>query len=316
MRYSKNSFIVIIFSVLCFMLSSTAYAKELPVLKNVEVAVDINYDGDDLYEYSYTVTNPEDNTGLIWSISLDVSTDEDRVKLSSRGLYVKQIYTYKNELWFKSFDDMVVHLGELLKEQMVPVGTDFPNNWRSGLSVDGEVAWGSRKKEYRIHPGQSQGGLYVISRGLPGIRDIIIKPKWTFMTEGSVTKEDIEYSRETKKKIAFYGKTIGPVAPLKAFKSIDFIDYLMDLKHKAEDYGWIRIEGAQGIIQSLDQKLENAKEKIERGDGIAAKNILEAFLKEVEAQGCDSQDCPSDKHLLPEAYALLKFNAEYLIDNL
>ena len=38
---------------------------------------------------------------------------------------------------------------------------------------------------------------------------------------------------------------------------------------------------------------------------------------EVEAQGCESyDDCPKGKHLLPEAHALLKYNAQYLADNL
>ena len=77
------------------------------------------------------------------------------------------------------------------------------------------------------------------------------------------------------------------------------------MKHEAFSLGWIT---NQGIEQSLDAKLENAKKKIEQGNTNAAKNILEAFINEVEAQ--------KDKHLTSEAYGLLKYNVEYLIGKL
>ena len=77
------------------------------------------------------------------------------------------------------------------------------------------------------------------------------------------------------------------------------------MKHEAFSLGWIT---NQGIEQSLDAKLENAKKKIEQGNKNAAKNILGAFINEVEAQ--------RDKHLTSEAYGLLKYNVEYLIGKL
>jgi hypothetical protein len=64
-------------------------------------------------------------------------------------------------------------------------------------------------------------------------------------------------------------------------------------------------------------KLDNAKKKLAEGSPGATKNILRAFINEVEAQGCATyENCPPGKHLTSEAYALLKFNAQYLIDNL
>ncbi|MBI4822893.1 MAG: hypothetical protein HY805_01510 [Nitrospirae bacterium] len=47
------------------------------------------------------------------------------------------------------------------------------------------------------------------------------------------------------------------------------------------------------------------------------KNILNALINEIEAQGCETYEgCPKGKHLLPEAYALLKYNVLYLIERL
>ena len=126
-----------------------------------------------------------------------------------------------------------------------------------------------------------------------------------------------ELSKKLQDDLVYHTKTIGPVAPPAEFKATDFIDYLIKLKHEAQDIGWIKKEGGQGIINALDKKLDNAKKAIERGSDTSARNVLEAFIQQVEAQGCESHaDCKPGKHLSPEATALLKFNAEYLIDHL
>ena len=86
------------------------------------------------------------------------------------------------------------------------------------------------------------------------------------------------------------------------------------MKHEAFSLGWIK---NKGIENSLDVKLDNAKKKLEQGNNIATKNILNAFINEVEAQGCAVyENCPSGKHLTPEAYGLLKYNVQYLLNKL
>ena len=101
------------------------------------------------------------------------------------------------------------------------------------------------------------------------------------------------------------GKTIGPGKIPEIFEPLPFLDNLVSLKEQAYSLGWI---DNKGILNSLDQKLEAAKKNIEKGKVDTAKNILGAFINEVEAQ--------KGKHLSSEAYALLKFNAQYLIENL
>jgi hypothetical protein len=93
----------------------------------------------------------------------------------------------------------------------------------------------------------------------------------------------------------------------------EFVQLIIDMKHEAYTLGWIT---DSGVETSLDAKLDNAKKKFESGQTKAATQMLEAFINEVEAQGCATyDDCPEGKHLKPEAYALLKYNAQYLIDN-
>ena len=104
---------------------------------------------------------------------------------------------------------------------------------------------------------------------------------------------------------AFSSKTLSAKLPPETFEPLSFLDNLISLKEQAYSLGWI---DNKGILNSLDQKLEAAKKNIEKGKVNTAKNILGAFINEVEAQ--------KEKHLSSEAYALLKFNAQYLIENL
>lgn len=86
---------------------------------------------------------------------------------------------------------------------------------------------------------------------------------------------------------------------------INLIDMLISDVNTAYEKGWI---DNHGIANSLIKKLENANKQLEKGKTIQAINMLNAFLNEVEAQ--------KEKHLTSEAYALLKYNTEYLIQRL
>jgi hypothetical protein len=120
-----------------------------------------------------------------------------------------------------------------------------------------------------------------------------------------------QYPDKFKTKIR---KTIAPGPIPDLSNPAAFIDNLISMKHEAQVQGWITDEG---IVRSLDQKLEAAKRKLQARQNRAAANILEAFINEVEAQGCQSyEDKCRGKHLTPEAYALMKYNAKYLVDNM
>lgn len=64
----------------------------------------------------------------------------------------------------------------------------------------------------------------------------------------------------------------------------------------------------EGVQQSLLAKLENAKKEIGQGNIQAAKNILKAFINEVNAQ--------KEKHIKEYAVKILLEGANYLIEHL
>ena len=66
-------------------------------------------------------------------------------------------------------------------------------------------------------------------------------------------------------------KTVAPVAPPSSFVPLDFLETLVSYKHQAFDLGWI---DNQGIVNSLDAKLDNVKKQLEKGKTKQAINAL------------------------------------------
>ncbi len=83
---------------------------------------------------------------------------------------------------------------------------------------------------------------------------------------------------------------------------------LICAKHQLYDMGWIYGPGAQGIVNSLDAKLEAAQRTYDRGQPHTVANILNAFVHEVEAQ--------TGKHITAEAAAILIRGAQYITNRL
>jgi len=186
-----------------------------------------------------------------------------------------------------------------------------PTKWRGSVVEDEDsriVNWGS-PGENDISPGRTLAGFSFLSTGIPGMILYYSEgysPPPSFppgMAQDSIPG----YDDLTPYGPGVVGKTVGPVLPPSPFAAVGFLDTLVSYKHRAADLGWII---NKGIINSLDQKLENARKQLEQGNTKTAKNLLEAFVNEVEALN------KKGKQLTSEAYALLKFNAEYLISKL
>ncbi len=318
MKHLKDIVFLGLVGVIVFISTYALAEEELPVLKDVGVDADISYDkSTGVYNFSYSVSNPSSNTGEVSLFRMEIAKAEGTASLSSEGLFIKKVITRKGNLLIKSFDDALAVKSAWIEGDVIPVGTDFPGVWSSALRISREVRWGAGHVDNAVKPGNSLKGFELYSRGIPGIRNIVVEPHWVYIFKGSISDEETKRADEIEEKLAFYGKAVGPVAPPAEFDALVFIDYIIKLKHDAIELGWVNKKGGQGIIRSLDAKLNSAKRAIERSNILTAKNILGAFLNEVEAQGCSSyKDCNKGKHLKPEAYALLKYNVEYLLSKL
>lgn len=81
-----------------------------------------------------------------------------------------------------------------------------------------------------------------------------------------------------------------------------------ELKATVEELGSQGHIDSQGIVQSLHAKLNVAQKLIDDGKIEQAKNILNTFINEIQAQ--------SGKHITPEAAEILIESAEHIISNL
>jgi hypothetical protein len=193
--------------------------------------------------------------------------------------------------------------------------------WFAGFSVDGKVDWIRGIPAYKLPPGETIDSLTITSYGLPGIRPFTITPSYRPVPPVIVTpaNEDSVYQnvpeptqgeeddfQRLQDSIKVRGFIIGPTAPPANFNEIAFLDTLISYKHQVFALGWI---ADNGVVTSLDQKLEAARPQI-IADRPSAKQILEAFVNELDGLITQSGQITS------EAYALLKFNAEYLISKL
>lgn len=286
-----------------FIYAETYWGGELPNISDTQLKAEVIIDGS-IYTYNYTIISGSTNTGKIWSFDIDIRQSQGGVELSAEGLVNGPGYAKHTSAQI---------LSEPTTPKMIPVGLWSPLNWNSGLSVFGQAGWGSNDAQYRILPGQRLTGFQIITRGLPSIKDFKIEPKLIPPSAGDTEEpslaptpeEALSIIQAVEDKASFKGKTIGPTAPPADFRPVEFLNYIITLKHQSTSFGWIK---NAGIEQSLDAKLDNARKKLKEENITAAKNILNAFLNEVEAQ--------NGKHLTSEAYALLKYNVQYLIDNL
>ncbi len=285
-----------------------AWGGPIPLpLQGVTVSTTVSKDtSTGIFTYRYKVFNPAINDGQIRSIDIEISRSPGDAILSREGLVNGPRYMrHSSEDAFQ-------------RVPMVPVGISGPEGWTSDLGFDDKIpprgfaGWGSMDEPFRILPGQTLEGFQLTSYGLPGIRATEIQPGIDYDNLPDEF-EDPEKARELRDSLIFSTKTVGPKAPPKNFVPLEFLNYLITLLHDSRQLGWITVDGAH---QSLLAKLINAKRKLEAGDTREAKNMLNAFLNEVQAVSCPEFSCPGNKPLTSEAYALLFFNGQYLWERL
>jgi hypothetical protein len=222
------------------------------------------------------------------------------------------------------------HIGisSLVRNASVPTG------WRvrigEGVQAIPRVMWWSSDSIHNVLPGMVLGGFSFTSRGLPSIRNyyakaFVLPPIVDVEPDSIVGGGRFLDSRKI-------GKTLAPVDPPNPFIPLDFLDTLISYKHQAVTLGWLKDrredqkdeddeEKEDGIVAKLDKRLGKARAELLKGDSIKARKELEKFVKKVEKLYKES-DKEEDKNkpekvvITSEGFALLKYNAEYLIDRL
>jgi len=194
-----------------------------------------------------------------------------------------------------------------------------------------------------LKPGRSWLVGAIESNGLPGIVNAYFQGKTkrtilAFPDEGPGYELTLQLMQlRTFPSNRVVRKTIGPISPPASFVALSFLDTLISYTRQSAELGWLgrsRDDDCDdderpddGITKNIEKRLEKTKKELSKGDSTKARKELEKLVDKVERIWKRSQD-EEKKHkgeqrerkqdviMTGEAYALLLYNTEYLIDRL
>lgn len=179
-----------------------------------------------------------------------------------------------------------------------------PNGW-SVFALRGTnlVTWGAGDSTSFIPPGNSLAGFRFHSPGLPSI-----KP---FYVEGFIELPILETEPDTIVGGSLIensksGKTIGPKPAPNPFSATAFLDTLITYTNQSLVLGWI---ANQLTADKYTNLFSTARSQLESNDTTGARVTLTTILTNVPGDSAAAL-------LTSEAYALQRFNTEYLLSQL
>ena len=341
----KNTSIVVLFSLLLFVKYDPAQVAVRDLI--VKDSLSINYPFlykvtlrckttkepvQGFYYYNYTLLSDAGNKGNIFTFDIDIKHQPNAVIYDTLGLRFADSF---EEIEFRRYYPAAENLVESIGFPLLP-----------NLDWDGLIAHNS-VASFGVDtllppPGSDVNGFTMMSKALPGIRAFTAYPdfdvyqyypdmeKDTTAALDSVYNLIYAYVDSMRNVVNYYGWTIGPTAPPQNFSAGSWIDTLISYKHQSVAHGWLSNgimhendendnNTNEGIVKGLDRRLDKAKEALLKGDSVKARGELELFVKEVEHvynQNKEEGERNGVPVMTSEAYALLKYNAEYLINKL
>jgi hypothetical protein len=254
------------------------------------------------FEYSYTVKNLKISKQRLLYFEL-----EQRTKSIDSTLIPN--HQWKAGLWG---GPPRVHWGHTM---VSPDGMGTPYN---GIGIDSLVS-----------------GFAIICAGLPTVLNTYSRGLTrgiSFPDEPPSEVEMVIDSLSSFPNNCVIRKSIGPSDPSKEFEAFEFLDTLLSYIHQSHHLGWInntRDDDAEedekaedGIVKNLDKRLGKIRDLVDRDKIPAARSQLQRFLRKVERlwdrqQNEDKRNRKNPRIIFTsEAYALLKYNGEYLLDHL
>jgi hypothetical protein len=278
--------------------SGCVFGQTFPKLNNVTTNAQVSYDpSTQMYTYVYKLKNDQGNTGKIDAFRIDISRDSNSIMYDTVGL------RFSDALYATWFQEDYAELAS----RVVSVG--FPalpsSYWMAKLSPHFLTASFYMDTLY-VLPGDSTS-LVLMSKAIPGIRKITVGYDFELYalfgvlpdtSEPLYSSTEIDSIEESGK---YHGVTVGPVAPHSPLDSLAFLDTLKSYVSQSGAVGWITSHETEMRYSTL---IDTAKAQFQQGSRLKARLTLDRIVANTELDNAGA--------LSSEAYALLKFNCEYL----
>jgi hypothetical protein len=344
------------FPVFFLIITSTTYAQRLPLpfLNGVTLRCDTtSQQSNGMLYYSYEISNGTSSTGDIGGFNIDISKDSNEISYDTVGLKyqddgftegafrrhypavsgkvvpvgfpstpVRWIASLSNDLNAAFFGDSLIAPGNSISGFLV-MSRGLPGIRRFFASpffdptkyfADPDVYPDSAADMDSVDHALNYYG-WTIGPTAPPLDfsasswiDTLVSYKHQCVTLGWLPsgKEDKDHRRDCDEMMRgrdWYKK--GGFEKFRGWEPEENWDF---------DKDW-----NNGIVEVLDRRLNKAKDKLFRKDSVGARRDLEIFVMEVEMLNEVSAKLVGRREtpiVTSEGYALLKYNAEYLIDKL
>lgn len=290
--------------------ASPAYSHgldDIPIFKNAVVSIEIAVTESPNYEftYQYSISNGENNTGDIWSITLDVSTYEENYRTQDfPELNTAPLPRGSTRGMLEDAIDGAPYLGKL-GSAVVPLGQRAPLGWAGGYSRDGTVSFSGLEPNAKIFPDNSLTGFDIVSKNPPSLRDITLAVSWFHISDSDdPSEEEWALVAEATEATRITSTTLGPSPENSLGTFLHWTSFVADTL-RLSDLNWIT---DNGLAEAIEQEIIAAKADLDLQDGTLAKQHLQILRNLITS-------APSGS-LTSEALDLLLINIDVLIDNI
>ena len=257
--------------------------------------------------YEYWIEN-DAGTLPVAALLVDLRSDASREVLSAADLDNRAGKLPSSLMYVEQFGP----------DRLVAVA--FPSSapsWLAGVDRAGRARWGAFARDALVRPGSRQRGFVLLSRGLPTLRNALLEPDLSAFqpseeerdTLGLLPEDLDDEAQRSNLAIA----TLGPAGLPTDLSLDDFTRQLVDYVEASLEQGWIT---SAGVANALQKKLLNLTRMLEKGQERSALQIARALGNQLEGASCRSLTCPGRKPIQSEAYALLRFNLDALLEKL
>jgi tetratricopeptide (TPR) repeat protein len=222
---------------------------------------------------------------------------------SGKYLFKYSIYNGLNSI--QKVKSVLIEFGENIEIIDKSIHKWFGIRYTDGENPINKYSWLGNQG---LEPTWSKGGFILSSEGLPGIGGAYFQGKTGFPSfpPGMSYELDSIYGELDKFPTNYVMRqTVVPVAIPTPFYNTNFTDTLTSYTSRSRSYGWIT---TQPIADKYAGYFTTAKTQLNSGNNSGAWQTLKFVLRDA--------DIDSASALSSEAYALIRYNTEYLLSKI